>query len=83
MLAGVWDVWRYPEAGRESQPSCAIVTTEPNRLMKAIHDRMPVILEPEHYYRWLDPDIIDPAAVLPLLKPYRHEDLSKPRRKQR
>lgn len=36
---------------------------------------MPVILEPEHYYRWLDTDVTDPDDVLPLLKPYAAEDL--------
>lgn len=75
IMAGLWDRWRYPEAGREPEPSCTIVTTEPNRLMKAIHDRMPVILEPENYQRWLDTDVTDPAAVLPLLKPYAPEEL--------
>ena len=43
--------------------------------MQPIHDRMPVILEQDSNPRWLDPDITDPAAVLPLLKPYAPENL--------
>jgi len=75
ILAGLSDVWRSPEAGREPEPSCTIVTTEPNRLMRPIHDRMPVILEPQHYQLWLDTGITDPDAVLSLLRPYAPEEL--------
>src|SRR3569623_907196 len=75
ILAGLSDVWRSPEAGREYEPSCMIVTTEPNRLMRPIHDRMPVILEPQHYQLWLDTGITDPDAVLSLLRPYAPEEL--------
>ena len=35
--------------------SCAIVTCAPNELMAALHDRMPVILDPADYDAWLDP----------------------------
>ena len=34
--------------------SCTIITTDANREMKFVHDRMPVILEPEHWKEWLD-----------------------------
>ena len=66
-LAGIWEVWRAdPEA--EPVRSCAIVTTRANELMAPIHDRMPVILEPQNWAAWLDRDT-DPAAVLAMLKP--------------
>jgi hypothetical protein len=50
--------------------SCAIITTEPNDLMKDIHDRMPVILGPGDYSTWLDPNNQATAELKQLLKPY-------------
>ena len=46
-----------------------ILTTEPNDLARVVHDRMPVILDPEDYARWLDPDRV-PAELRPLLRPF-------------
>jgi putative SOS response-associated peptidase YedK len=50
--------------------SCTILTTEANALLKDIHDRMPVILQPADYDLWLDPGMTDPAKVSDLLKPF-------------
>lgn len=63
-FAGLWEVWRDPRG--EKIHSCTIVTSEPNAVAGRFHDRMPVILDPGDYERWLDPD--DPAA-LQLLQP--------------
>jgi len=52
---------------REVLDSCAIVTTEANALLMPVHDRMPVIIAPEHYARWLDPAN---AEVDDLVTPY-------------
>lgn len=49
-LAGVWDTWKHGDATLES---FAIVTRPPNELMAEIHDRMPVIIRPDDYRRWL------------------------------
>jgi putative SOS response-associated peptidase YedK len=50
-MAGLWTVWtKGPEVR-----SCSIVTTEPNDLVRQYHHRMPVILHPNDYDRWLDP----------------------------
>ena len=56
-LAGLWD-------GLEGAPSCAVLTTEPNGVLATIHDRMPVIVAPEDYARWLggDEGLLRPAA---------------------
>ncbi|HLO66035.1 MAG TPA: SOS response-associated peptidase [Holophaga sp.] len=51
-FAGLWDRWEGPEG---SLDTCAILTTSANEAMAPIHDRMPVILAPEDYGRWLDP----------------------------
>jgi putative SOS response-associated peptidase YedK len=67
-FAGLWEVWRSPDD--KSILSCTIITTTPNALMEKIHDRMPVILKPEAYDRWLDPAEQPPDKLSALLKPY-------------
>jgi putative SOS response-associated peptidase YedK len=49
-FAGLWEQW-----DKEGEPveSYTILTTEPNTLMASIHNRMPVILEPEDFSDWL------------------------------
>jgi putative SOS response-associated peptidase YedK len=54
-LAGVWAVWRDAETG-ERIYTCSILTTVPNALVAPIHDRMPVILDPADWDRWLSPE---------------------------
>jgi len=63
-FAGLYDIWH------DEVLSCTILTTTPNELMATLHDRMPVILSPDDYGRWLDPGVTDPAEVQDLLKPY-------------
>ncbi len=67
-FAGLWEHWTDPE-GSEIE-SCTIVTTEANEQMAALHERMPVILHPEDYDRWLDPARDDRADLESLLRPY-------------
>jgi putative SOS response-associated peptidase YedK len=66
-FAGLYDVWH------DEVLSCTVLTTTPNKLMATIHDRMPVILSPEDFERWLDPGVTDPAEVQDLLRPYAGE----------
>ena len=56
-LAGLWENWRNPSTGRWER-SFAIITVPSNVLVRQIHDRMPAILEPAGYERWLgvEPD---------------------------
>lgn len=49
-LAGIWQVW---DRGDAPFATCAIVTTEANAAMSAIHHRMPVILAPGDWPLWL------------------------------
>lgn len=67
-FAGLWDVWRAQD-GREVS-SFTIVTTVANDLLRPVHGRMPVILQPEDEERWLDPGRSDPSSFLPMLKTY-------------
>jgi putative SOS response-associated peptidase YedK len=67
-FAGLWERWKDP-AGK-SLETCSILTTTPNTVTSAVHDRMPVILEPDTYDLWLDPGFADTAALSELLKPY-------------
>jgi putative SOS response-associated peptidase YedK len=67
-LAGLWAGWHDPETD-EVRRSFTIVTTGPNELMRAIHDRMPVVVPPEAWDRWLDPALPDPGELHGLLVP--------------
>jgi len=58
-----------------NRPSCAILTTGANELMQSIHNRMPVILAPDDYAAWLDPEQSRTASLEPLLRPYQPGDL--------
>ncbi|MCE9634235.1 MAG: SOS response-associated peptidase [Planctomycetes bacterium] len=62
-FAGLWEVWTK---GREPVETFTILTTAPNDLLRSVHDRMPVILDPADFARWLDPDAKDPSAVADL-----------------
>jgi putative SOS response-associated peptidase YedK len=71
-MAGIWDSWK-DESGKITD-SFAIITTEPNELMKNIHTRMPVILEPGKEREWLDEQ--NPEILKALLKPIDSELLT-------
>tara|TARA_B100000959_G_scaffold254926_1_gene286928 strand:- start:63 stop:716 length:654 start_codon:yes stop_codon:yes gene_type:complete len=61
-FAGLFDKWISPDG--EEIKSCAIVTTQSNKLLKPIHDRMPVIIPKDKEALWLDPAIRDIKYVL-------------------
>jgi putative SOS response-associated peptidase YedK len=67
-FAGLWETW-HSNDGSELR-SCTIITGQPNDLVRSIHDRMPVILDPQDYRRWLEPGEIESDKLLALLKPY-------------
>ncbi|MGA7169070.1 MAG: SOS response-associated peptidase [Candidatus Sulfotelmatobacter sp.] len=67
-FAGLWERWRDPSG--QWVKSCSILTTTPNAVTSAVHDRMPVILHPDSYDLWLDPGMKDVAAASDLLKPF-------------
>ncbi|RBI87585.1 SOS response-associated peptidase [Rhodosalinus halophilus] len=60
-FAGIWQDW---EGDGEAYRSCAIVTCPASRDLAAIHHRMPVVLEPEHWALWLGEAGHGAAAVM-------------------
>jgi putative SOS response-associated peptidase YedK len=73
-LAGLWETWQ--PAGGEPVESCTILTTDANALLRSIHERMPVIIGPADYALWLDPTVVEPGRLQPLLTAYQAEAMS-------
>ena len=67
-FAGLWDRWKDPNGNWIK--TCSILTTTPNAVTSAVHDRMPAILDPDCYDLWLDPGMTDVRVASELLKPY-------------
>lgn len=67
-FAGLWERWK-PDPDADAIDTMTILTTAPNELMRPIHDRMPVILNPADHDRWLDRNVPG-TDVLDLLRPY-------------
>jgi putative SOS response-associated peptidase YedK len=72
-FAGLWELWNAPD-GSEVR-SCTIITTQPNALLETIHNRMPVILPPLAYNRWLAKEEQQPAQLNDLLVPYPADEM--------
>jgi len=67
-LAGLWAGWRDPADGTVRR-TFSIVTTTPNHAIAGLHDRMPVVIEPEAWDRWLDPRPAESGELIGLLVP--------------
>jgi putative SOS response-associated peptidase YedK len=65
-FAGLWERW---DKGEEPVESCTLITTEANGVVGQVHDRMPVILDPGSFDRWLDPTEQRAEVLKPLLVP--------------
>ncbi len=73
-FAGLWEHWKSGDG--EVINSCTILTTEPNDLMRPVHNRMPVIIDPKDYDLWLDTEVKTPELLQPLLHPYSAEEMT-------
>ena len=72
-IAGIFDIWKDAE-GKEFE-SFAMITTSANKMMSAVHHRMPVIIPRRHEERWLDHD--KPLSdATELMKPYPSDDMA-------
>jgi putative SOS response-associated peptidase YedK len=72
-FAGLWENWHGPDGSQLL--STTIITTRPNPMIAALHNRMPVILPPEAYQAWLAPKEVRPEKLQPLLEPYPAEEM--------
>jgi len=72
-FAGLWEQWHDPRG--TTVDSCTIIVTSANSLMRPVHDRMPVVLDPDQFAGWLDPDNQATADLLRYLQPYEGGDL--------
>lgn len=73
-LAGLWENWKDPATG-EWVRSCSLITTTANELVSRVHDRMPVILEPQDHALWLGEEPGHLADLKQLLKPLRADSM--------
>ena len=63
-------LWQYEKDNKGNEvPHCVIITTNPNKTTKKVHNRMPAILSPDDEKEWLNPDI-DTEHALKLIRPY-------------
>ena len=72
-FAGLWDGWKDPANGKWLQ-TYTIITTEANELMAPVHNRMPVILHPSNFDRWLDRGETD-RPPSDLLRPFPADEM--------
>jgi putative SOS response-associated peptidase YedK len=73
-FAGLWEKWNGKDA-TAVYTSCAIITTAASESVLPIHHRMPVIVQPEKYNRWLDPACSDPVELKDILANWTVRDL--------
>ena len=71
-FAGLYEHWEPPVGGELH--TCTILTCEPNELVGQMHSRMPVMLDAEARWRWLDPEL-DQRSLQALLKPYPADEM--------
>jgi putative SOS response-associated peptidase YedK len=72
VFAGLWDSWRQPDGNLVR--TYTIITTEPNDVLRPIHNRMPAMLKHDDALKWLCADD-EIAHALSLLKPYLSDDM--------
>lgn len=71
-LAGIWENWQDPTTGTWLR-SVAIITTAANEALQPIHDRMPAIIEPAMFPRWLGEEEVSVGELKALLVPSSEE----------
>ncbi len=64
-FAGLWERWTDPDG--EVLESCSLLTTAAAERLRALHDRMPVIVDPADYGLWIDPEVKEPDLVSPVI----------------
>ncbi|MGA8297773.1 MAG: SOS response-associated peptidase [Acidimicrobiales bacterium] len=78
-FAGLWEVWRDRSAENRDRSwlrSCTIITTDANKEVSAVHDRMPVVLEQDALELWIGDELSEPDELEGLLRPAEEGTLS-------
>ena len=73
-FAGLWDIWRAPDGN--TLKSFTIITTQANNLLVPLHDRMPVLLAPDRWAKWLGETAATEADLKTMLTPYPSEAMT-------
>jgi putative SOS response-associated peptidase YedK len=72
-MAGLYEFWRDPAADPDDPAAwlttCTVITTQAVDAVGRIHDRMPMLVEPDRFTQWLDPTVADTELVRGLLVP--------------
>lgn len=74
-FAGLWETWLDKQTG-ELLETCTIITTEANKVLQPVHDRMPVIIKAKDYEQWLDAKETKTDKLQKLLMPYPAEEMT-------
>jgi putative SOS response-associated peptidase YedK len=73
-FAGLWDKWNDKQTGQEILSS-TIITIDANAVLAEVHNRMPVILNPDHYKIWLSDKDVPDSTLMNCLKPYSDREI--------
>ena len=73
VFAGIWSAERADGGDIDAR---TVITCAANELVAPVHQRMPVVLPPEAYDDWLNPDT-DAGTLLALLQPAEWPDMSR------
>ncbi len=73
-VAGIWEHWNSTDG--TALETFSVLTTEANKLVSTLHDRMPVILHPDNFGMWLSKSLQDPHHLEHLCQPYPDELLT-------
>ncbi len=63
-MAGLYEIWAPPDSDGERLWTCTVVTTTAPDEHAEVHDRTPLLVPPEHWATWLDPEVEDPGDLL-------------------
>src|SRR5436190_3705127 len=74
-FAGLWEAWRGPEGNDAPLETCTIITTAAKGIAATLHERMPVIIPPSEYDRWLAPQPLEGAELAALLNPAEQDEV--------
>ncbi len=76
LMAGLWESWRDKSVDEgEALETFTILTTSSNSLTRDVHDRMPVILSPNDYDAWLDPERTKEDELSYMFEPYSADEM--------